>query len=120
MTASQQSYVTIIGTGSWGTTLGLVIARNGTLVRLWTRTEQEAQDFLSDGENRRFLPGYPFPPTIKVTSSLEEALAPGCQMIIFASPSSKMRQSLQAARPYYENLPHKPLALSAAKGLEMD
>ncbi len=120
MSNSLQSYVAIIGTGSWGTTLGLVIARNGTPVRLWTRTQEEAQEFLRDGENRRFLPGQPFPPAIKITASLEEALAPGCQMIIFAAPSSKMRLSLQAARPFYETLQPKPLVLSAAKGLEMD
>ena len=74
----------------------------------------------TDGQNRRFLPGHLFPPQLSVTADPTMALAEGCQLIVLAAPSGKMRQSLQMARPYYDALNHKPVALSAAKGLEME
>src|SRR5690349_16228860 len=110
---SENEHITIIGTGSWGTTLGLLVARKGLPVRLWTRTAEEAATLNADHENRRFLPGHPFPDTITVTDSLDEALAEGCQMIIFSAPSSKFRAGARQARPYFEVLKKKPLALSA-------
>ncbi len=113
-------FVTVIGTGSWGTTLSLLIARKGLEVRLWTRTEAEAETFRTEGENRRFLPGHPFPAHLKVTADLSEALTEGCQMVIMAAPSGKMRASLQQVQPYYDALRARPVVLSAAKGLEMD
>jgi glycerol-3-phosphate dehydrogenase (NAD(P)+) len=120
MTTNDRQHVTIIGTGSWGTTLGLLVARKGLPVRLWTRTPEETATLKADNENRRFLPGHPFPETITVTDSLEEALAEGCQLVIYSAPSSKFRANVQQTRPYFEALKKKPLALSAAKGLEMD
>lgn len=118
--AGNKQHVAVIGTGSWGTTLGLLVARKGLSVQLWTRTPEEAAALRADGENRRFLPGHPFPPNLQVTADLEEVLSEGCQMIIFGAPSSKLRQSVQQTRPYYDALKEKPVALSAAKGLEMD
>ncbi len=120
MSANDWGHITIIGTGSWGTTLGLLVARKGLPVKLWTRTPEEAATLKADNENRRFLPGHAFPAAVTVTASLEEALTEGCQMVIFSAPSSKFRASVQQVRPYFEALKKKPLALSAAKGLEMD
>lgn len=120
MSANDWGHITIIGTGSWGTTLGLLVARKGLPVRLWTRTPEEAATLKADNENHRFLPGHTFPAALTVTASLEEALAEGCQMVIFSAPSSKFRASVQQVRPYFEAIKKKPLALSAAKGLEMD
>jgi glycerol-3-phosphate dehydrogenase (NAD(P)+) len=120
MSQSDQGHIAIIGSGSWGTTLGLVLARKGLPVRLWTRTAEEAATLRADNENRRFLPGHQFPATLKVTADMEEALAEGCQMVIFSAPSSKFRANVVEARPYYEVLKKKPITLSATKGLEMD
>lgn len=120
MGAGKEPYIAIIGTGSWGTTLALLIARKGLAVRMWTRTPEEAATLQSEGENRRFLPGHPFPPALRVSAALDEVLTEGCQMVIFSVPSDKMRHSLQQARPFYEALPEKPPVLSAAKGLEME
>lgn len=116
----EKQHIAVIGSGSWGTTLALLAARKGLAVRLWTRTEEEAIRLQTEGENKRFLPGHPFPSRLEVTASLEEALGEGCEMIIFAAPSSKMRQSVRDTRPYYDALGQKPVALSAAKGLEME
>lgn len=113
-------HITLIGTGSWGTTLGIIAARRGIEVRFWTRTPEEAATLQAERQNKRFLPDITFPPSITITSSLEEALAEDCQMIIFAAPTAKIRQSFRQVQPYYDALKNKPVALSAAKGLEMD
>ncbi len=113
-------FVTVIGSGSWGTTLALLVARKGLATVLWVRTPEEAQTLQADGENKRFLPGPKFPPTLRVTADLAEALAPGCAMIILASPSGEMRHNLRLCYPYLEKLTNLPIMLSAAKGLEKD
>lgn len=120
MSQHDQGHIAIIGSGSWGTTLGLLVARKELPVRLWTRTTQEAATLRSDNENRRFVPGQPFPPSLTITSDLEEALSEGCQMVIFSAPSSKFRENVVQVRPYFEVLKKKPITLSATKGLEMD
>ena len=53
--------VTAVGATSWGTTLGIILAREGHEVRLLARTEAEASDLESARENGRFVPGVPFP-----------------------------------------------------------
>jgi len=54
--------IAIIGTTSWGKTLGVVLAREGLGVRLWARTEREAIELRNGGPNPTLLPGITFPP----------------------------------------------------------
>ncbi len=108
--------VAIIGTTSWGTTLGIVLARRGIRVSLWARTEDEANKLRRDGENTAHLPGIPFPPELSITSSTEEALTEAV-LVILAVPSRTMRGNVKAIRSYLDS---SMLILSAAKGLEVD
>ena len=62
--------VTILGTGSWGTTLAILCARQGARVTLLTRDAPEATQLRADGENRRFLPNHPFPPGLHITHQI--------------------------------------------------
>ncbi|MBI4297597.1 MAG: NAD(P)-dependent glycerol-3-phosphate dehydrogenase [Chloroflexi bacterium] len=110
------SRIGIIGTTAWGTTLAIMMARRGMGVGLWARTPEEAQRLAQDGENRARLPGFPFPPGLLVTSSLEEALS-GAEMTILAVPSQTMRGNVAQAHPY---LARDTILLSAAKGLEVE
>jgi glycerol-3-phosphate dehydrogenase (NAD(P)+) len=105
----------IVGPTSWGTALGLVLARQGAQVSLWTRTEEEALRLREQRENRRFLPGYPFPPEMTATSSLQEALS-GAELVLFAVPSRSLRLNAQRVRDW---IPPEALVVSAVKGLEV-
>lgn len=116
---SGESRVTILGSGSWGTTLALLCARKGLLTYLWVRKPEDAALLSADKENKRFLPGYTFPDSLKVTASLEEALQ-GASLVIFAAPSGELRHNAQLARPYLATQAEPPVVLSAAKGLEME
>ncbi len=106
--------VAIIGTTSWGTTLGIILARRGIDVALWARTKEEAERLAREGENTARLPGIPFPKGLSPTSSIEEALR-DASLVILAVPSQEMRQNVRLVKGHIaEGVP----ILSAGKGLE--
>jgi glycerol-3-phosphate dehydrogenase (NAD(P)+) len=107
--------IAIIGTTTWGTTLGVVLANKGLEVGLWARTEEEASRLRKRGSDPRQLPGITLPPQLTVTSSLRRALSRAAA-IIMAVPSQSMRQNIRLVKDY---LKESMLIISAAKGLEM-
>jgi len=108
--------IAIIGTTTWGITLGMVLARKGLKVRLWARTKQEAAELKNTGPNPTLLPGITFPTQLSITSSLSEALDE-VSAIILAVPSQTMRQNIKLVASYLKS---SMLVVSAAKGLETD
>jgi len=119
MSKAGEQKVAVLGSGSWGTTLALLCARKALNTSLWVRSLEEASELSSGKENHRFLPGHSFPPNLKVTADLEEALD-SCALVIFAAPSGELRHNAQIARPYLAKRAEPPIILSAAKGLEME
>jgi glycerol-3-phosphate dehydrogenase (NAD(P)+) len=108
--------VAIIGTTSWGTTLGVILSRRGIDVALWARTVEEAERLARDRENKARLPGIPFPGGLSATGVIEEALQ-GASLVILAVPSQQMRQNARIIKGHIaKGVP----ILSAAKGLEVD
>ncbi|KAB7622725.1 NAD(P)H-dependent glycerol-3-phosphate dehydrogenase [Alkalilimnicola sp. S0819] len=89
----------VLGAGSWGTALALVLARNGIRVRLWAHRPAQAAALARDGENRRYLPGTAFPDTLGVTDDLAAAVA-GLRDILLVVPSHAFRATLRALRPH--------------------
>ncbi|MBK1733160.1 NAD(P)H-dependent glycerol-3-phosphate dehydrogenase [Thiococcus pfennigii] len=75
MSGSQAARVAVLGPGSWGTALALLLARNGHAVRLWGHDPNEVAALARDRENRQFLPGVPFPDGLVPLIDLDEALA---------------------------------------------
>ncbi len=107
--------IAIIGTTSWGTTLGVVIAQKGIEVRLWARTKQEATELKSNGPDSSFFSGITFPPQLLITNQLSEALA-DVKAVIMAVPSQAMRQNIKLIASY---ITKSMMVVSAAKGLEI-
>ena len=66
--------ITIVGTGMWGTTLAVQLAKANRAVRWLARTDGEAAQLRQWGENRRFLPGIPIPSGVHITSDPQEAI----------------------------------------------
>ncbi len=106
--------VAVLGAGSWGTALAVLLAANGHEVRLWAREEVLAQALRSAHENSRYLPGVALSPLILPTSHRDEAVA-GADVVTFAVPSGALRQ---VAEEFAHFLPPEALLLSASKGLE--
>jgi len=70
----QKTSIAVLGAGSWGTALALVIARNGYTVRLWDYCRQHINDLIRQRENIRYLPGYQLPSIIEPVADLHQAL----------------------------------------------
>jgi glycerol-3-phosphate dehydrogenase (NAD(P)+) len=108
--------VTIIGTTTWGITLGVVLARKRVEVRLWARTEQEATELRDARFHSDLFSGITIPRQLSITSSLPEALA-DAKAVILVVPSQRMRQNIKAIA---KHLNGSMLIVSAAKGLELE
>lgn len=85
----------VIGAGSWGTAVAVLLARGGLEVQLGARTPERTEELIADGENRRYLPGVPLPESIEVrpVSSIELA---GLDLICLAIPSKQLPQAVGA------------------------
>ena len=108
--------VGVVGTTSWGTTLAILLARQGLDLRLWARTEEEAAQLRSQGENTRFVPGIKFPPNLMVTASTDDAFHQA-DLVVIAVPSQTLRDN---ARKVRDSLNHSSVVVCATKGLEQD
>ena len=108
--------VTVVGTTSWGTTLAILLANNGSDVTLWARTQEEADALDQARENPRLPPGSTFPAALRVTASLAKA-APDADMVVVSVPSRSLRDNLRRLRPHLGN---GSMVLSATKGLEIE
>ena len=79
----------VIGAGSWGTAVAVLLARGGLEVELGTRTDEKAHEILNKGENAPYLPGVKLPESLVVKRAAEIELA-GCDLICLAVPSKAL------------------------------
>lgn len=109
------SKVGVVGTTSWGTTLGVILARRGVDVCVWARTKAEAQTLESERENERFLPGIEFPPSLSVSTSPDAAFA-DADIVLVVVPSRAFRDNVRQVGGAFNR---SAIVVSATKGLEM-
>ena len=108
--------VAVLGAGSWGTALALLLGKKGVQVALWARDGELAETIRREGQNPRYLPNFPLPPSVSPTSDLAGAVCEA-EVLVFAVPAGALREVAGAVR---ECLPSCLLVISAAKGLEAD
>ena len=106
--------VAVIGTTSWGTTLAIMLHKNGSEVRLWARTLQEVNQLKKKGSDR--FPGLMIPKEIIITHQMNKVLK-DADAVILAVPSATMRQNIKRAARY---LTKSMVIISASKGLEIN
>lgn len=107
--------IALLGPGSWGTALGLLLCRNGHEVRLWGHEPAQIEAIRRDGENRHFLPGFPIPSSMTATASLDEALSEATDCLVVV-PSQAFRS---VARQLAGHLPDTFGIVWATKGLDV-
>ena len=78
--------IAVVGAGSWGTALALLLARNGCQVSLWGRDPTHLEQMASQRSNERYLPGETFPTTVDIVPDLADAVGPSDNVLI-AVPS---------------------------------
>jgi glycerol-3-phosphate dehydrogenase (NAD(P)+) len=88
----------VIGAGAWGTALAVQLARCGHRVALYERHPERAAAMQRGRENAEYLAGHRLPDGVTVTSELAEAVN-GCPRLVFAVPSSALREVATAVAP---------------------
>jgi len=85
----------VIGAGSWGTAVAVLLARGGLEVQLGARTAEQAAAMIEAGENRRYLEGVELPDSLLVRPASEIELA-GLDLVCMAIPSGSLPQAVGA------------------------
>ncbi len=85
----------VIGAGSWGTAVAVLLARGGLEVQLGARNAERAAELVEAGENRRYLPGVELPDAVDVRPASAIELA-GLDLICLAIPSKSLPQAVGA------------------------
>ncbi|TLS35931.1 NAD(P)H-dependent glycerol-3-phosphate dehydrogenase [Pseudalkalibacillus caeni] len=108
--------IAVIGAGSWGTALAIVLADNQHSVKLWARRKEQADEINITHTNKRYLPEIELPETIIATDSLGESLE-GAETVLLVTPTKAMRDVL----PEIASKLTKPVTIvHASKGIEPD
>jgi glycerol-3-phosphate dehydrogenase (NAD(P)+) len=105
----------VMGSGSWGTAFGQVLADAGTDVVLWGQDEKLAESISRQHENPIYHPGHELPPTMWATTSLELALK-DADLVVLAIPAQVLRDNLVQWR---DLVPSKAVLVSLMKGIEL-
>lgn len=106
--------VSIIGAGSWGTTVAALLAEEIDNVFLWARRKSLAETINGSYENPDYLPGIKLPRNLTATSDIELVLREA-ELVVFAVPSQFLRSVLEKTEPFIEK---DSILLSLVKGIE--
>ncbi|KAB7708899.1 NAD(P)H-dependent glycerol-3-phosphate dehydrogenase [Bacillus aerolatus] len=108
--------VAVIGAGSWGTALAIVLADNGHEVRLWAHNKDRINEINEKHTNSQYLPGVELPVNIIGSDSLERVLS-NLDIIVLAVPTKAIREVLQKIK----TIRKEPLTIiHVSKGIEPD
>jgi glycerol-3-phosphate dehydrogenase (NAD(P)+) len=105
----------VIGAGSWGTALALLLHGRGHAVRLWSHDAEIPDRVRETGENP-YLAGVPIPPGLEVTSDMARAVS-DAELVVSVSPSQFVGAVMAGARPFLRPGAH---IVSASKGIELN
>lgn len=107
--------IAVLGAGSWGTALALVLARNNHSVKLWGHNRDRIEKYRLANCNEQYLPGVPFPDNLNAEPDLGEAVR-NCTLVVVAVPSHAFRELLEHLPPLLQS----PCGIVwATKGLEL-
>ena len=110
---SRPMHVTVLGAGSWGTTVASLAARNASTL-LWARRADTVDEINREHRNSTYLKELPLNKKLRATADLDEALR-DCDVLVMGVPSHSFRETLKAVAPRIR--PWVPV-ISLAKGLE--
>jgi glycerol-3-phosphate dehydrogenase (NAD(P)+) len=109
-----ENKIAIIGSGSFGTALGILLANKGHKVSLWGRKKSQLDVMRETHENPHYLPGIKLPETINIEYDLKNALNQA-DIAIFAVPAQSFRGVLLEVRDYMNK---DTIVVNVAKGIE--
>jgi len=105
--------ISVIGAGSWGTCLAVLLGEKGFDVKLWARREDLSNEIEGKRENTQYLPGIKIPSNVIADHSFKNVLN-GSEMIVTAVPSEFLRHTIKEIKPHFKN----QIVVSVTKGME--
>ena len=90
--------VAVLGAGSWGTALALLLARNGARTTLWGRDPAAIAAMAATRRNARYLPDAEFPPSLELSADLEATVATA-ELVLVVTPSHAFGDALRRIAP---------------------
>ena len=106
--------VSVIGAGSWGTALAVLLANNGHQVTIWSHDPHEVEMLSTKREQQEKLPGVKLPDNVSVLSDMEASLT-GKDVVVMAVPSPVVRSVAKQMAPYISD---GQVIVNVAKGIE--
>lgn len=110
----QMAKVNVLGAGSWGTALSLLLNKNGHQVKLWSALEDEVKLLQEKREHPNKLPGVHIPEAVEITSDLEGCLKDP-DVVVLAVPSPFTRSTAKQMAPFVKK---GQIIVNVAKGVE--
>ena len=104
----------VIGAGSWGTAIAILLTNNGHNVHLWVRNTDQLKRLGRDRENKKYLAGIPFPENLSVHSDLEKCIK-NHSTVVMVIPSHGFREVFIQCLPFIRSGAN---VVSAVKGIE--
>lgn len=112
----QMAKVNVLGAGSWGTALSLLLHKNGHQVKLWSALENEVKMLNEKREHESKLPGVRIPEEVEITTDLEGCLR-DVDVAVLAVPSPFTRSTAKQMAPFVKE---GQIIVNVAKGVEED
>ena len=107
--------VSVLGAGSWGTALSLLLCKNGHEVTLWSALEDEVRMLCEKREHESKLPGVRLPEDMKITADLEDSLQDP-DVAVLAVPSPFTRSTAHRMAPFVKK---GQIIVNVAKGVTL-
>lgn len=105
--------IAVVGAGTWGTALALILNRLGHEVKLWARRPELAEQIRQTRENKPYLPGVELPNEIAIANSM--AVIEDTEIVLSVVPSHSVREIYRFMLPHVDA---RMVFVSATKGIE--
>ena len=107
--------IAIIGSGSWGTALGIYLAKNGNKVKIWSFNEEEKK-LINNEKKCVFLPNAEIPDGVECSQDFKEVLE-GAELVLHVTPSKFVRSTI---KQYREFVKEDQMIIMCSKGFEAE
>jgi glycerol-3-phosphate dehydrogenase (NAD(P)+) len=107
--------IAIMGSGGWGSAMGMMLARHGHEVTLWSLFQEEVDTLNREREHKKLLAGVKYPDSVVITTDV--TCCQRADIVIMAVPSFAVRSTAKLLRDY---IPQGQIVVNIAKGLEED
>jgi len=108
--------ISVIGAGSWGTSVAWLLGGKGHEVRVWAREPDIARSITSEHRNPVYMKDVTLPDTVVASHDIEESLS-RAEAVVMVTPSVGVRSTAESMRPF---LPNDTPAVILSKGVEND